>query len=117
MAEQLNTLASLLIDTDRLVEAEPLMRRALAISEKNLGTDHIATGIYYNNLAHLLDRTGRLLEAETFMRRSLEILRKFAQQTGRQHRFWHNAVQYYAEILSKMGLTGDQISVGLNDIA
>ena len=36
----LNNLAQLLQDTNRLAEAEPLMRRALAIDEKSYGADH-----------------------------------------------------------------------------
>ena len=36
----LNNLAQLLQDTNRLGEAEPLMRRALAIDEKSFGPDH-----------------------------------------------------------------------------
>ena len=47
----LNNLAVLLKDTNRLEEAEPLMRRALDIWEKAYGPDHpqVATGL--NNLA------------------------------------------------------------------
>ncbi len=40
MAIRLNNLAQLLKATNRLAEAEPLMRRALAIVEKSLGADH-----------------------------------------------------------------------------
>ena len=36
----LNNLAQLLQDTNRLAEAEPLMRRALAIDEQSYGPDH-----------------------------------------------------------------------------
>ena len=36
----LNNLAQLLQATNRLAEAEPLMRRALAIDEKSFGPDH-----------------------------------------------------------------------------
>ncbi len=57
-------------------EAEPLMRRALTISEKSLGTEHpnVATGL--NNLATLLQNTNRLAEAEPLMRRALAINEK-----------------------------------------
>ena len=42
----LNNLAELLQDTNRLAEAEPLMRRALAIDEKSFGPEHpnVASG-------------------------------------------------------------------------
>jgi tetratricopeptide (TPR) repeat protein len=40
VAIRLNNLAQLLQDTNRLAEAEPLMRRALEIDEKSYGSDH-----------------------------------------------------------------------------
>jgi len=45
-------------------EAEPLMRRTLAIHERSLGPEHpdVATGL--NNLAQLLEATNRMAEAE-----------------------------------------------------
>jgi TIR domain-containing protein/tetratricopeptide repeat protein/NB-ARC domain-containing protein len=52
-------------------EAEPLIRRSLAIEEE-LGSDsEVATRL--NNLAQLLKATNRLSEAEPLMRRTLEI--------------------------------------------
>ena len=73
MARDLNNLAGLLRDTNRLAEAEPLYRRALAIDEKSFGPDHpnVATGL--NNLAVLLRATNRLAEAEPLYRRALAI--------------------------------------------
>ena len=70
---RLNNLAQLLQATNRLGEAEPLMRRALAIWEELCGPDHpqVATGL--NNLAQLLQDTNRLGEAEPLMRRALAI--------------------------------------------
>ena len=73
MASNLNNLALLLKDTNRLAEAEPLMRRALAIDEKSYGPDHPEVAIRLNNLAHLLQRTNRFTEAEPLMRRALAI--------------------------------------------
>ena len=40
VARDLNNLAQLLQATNRLAEAEPLMRRALAIDEQSYGKDH-----------------------------------------------------------------------------
>lgn len=54
-------------------EAEPLMRRALAIDESNLGSNHADVATRLNNLAHLLKETNRLAEAEPLMRRALAI--------------------------------------------
>jgi hypothetical protein len=40
VSRDLKNLAALLKDTNRLSEAEPLYRRALAIGEKSSGPDH-----------------------------------------------------------------------------
>jgi tetratricopeptide (TPR) repeat protein len=63
----------LLQATNRLPEAEPLMRRALAIDEASLGPDHPDVAIRLNNLAQLLQATNRLPDAEPLMRRALAI--------------------------------------------
>jgi hypothetical protein len=73
MARDLNNLAGLLTTTNRLAEAEPLMRRALAIDEASYGKDHPNVAIRLNNLAQLLKATNRLAEAEPLMRRALAI--------------------------------------------
>ena len=72
-ARDLNNLAQLLQDTNRLGEAEPLMKRALAIDEKSYGPEHPRVAIDLNNLAALLQATNRLGEAEPLMRRALAI--------------------------------------------
>ncbi len=51
VAIRLNNLARLLQATNRLGEAEPLYRRALAIDEASLGKDHPRVAIRLNNLA------------------------------------------------------------------
>ena len=54
-------------------EAEPLMRRAVALDEKSHGPEHPEVAIHLNNLAQLLQATNRLAEAEPLMRRALAI--------------------------------------------
>jgi tetratricopeptide (TPR) repeat protein len=54
-------------------EAEPLYRRALAIGEKTLGSEHPDVATRLNNLAGLLRATGRSGEAELLFRRALAI--------------------------------------------
>ncbi|MGZ6266731.1 MAG: tetratricopeptide repeat protein [Candidatus Limnocylindrales bacterium] len=54
-------------------EAEPLLRRALAIDEASYGPDHPTVAIRLNNVASLLQATNRLGEAEPLMRRALAI--------------------------------------------
>ena len=68
-----NNLAQLLQRTNRLGEAEPLMRRALEIGEATFGRQHPIVAIRLNNLASLLHDTNRLKEAESLMRRALDI--------------------------------------------
>ena len=63
----LNNLAGLLGATNRLADAEPLYRRALAIDEKSYGTEHPKVGLRVNNLALLLLKTKRLAAAEPLM--------------------------------------------------
>ena len=68
-----NELAQLLRYTNRLGEAEPLMRRALLIAEAALGDQHPNVAVCLNNLAMLLQDTNRIEEAEPLMRRALLI--------------------------------------------
>jgi hypothetical protein len=63
----------LLKATNRLAEAEPLMRRTLKIDEDSFGQDHPKVARDLNNLAQLLQATNRLAEAEPFVRRAVEI--------------------------------------------
>ena len=69
----LNQLVLLLLTKAAYSEAEPLMRRTLAIAESSYGQDHPKVAIGLNNLAQLLKATNRLAEAEPLMRRGLTI--------------------------------------------
>ncbi|MFN9570422.1 MAG: tetratricopeptide repeat protein, partial [Cyanobacteriota bacterium] len=69
----LNQLGSLSLSKAAYGEAEPLMRRALAIAEASYGNDHPRVAIDLNNLAMLLQDTGRLAEAEPLVHRALAI--------------------------------------------
>jgi tetratricopeptide (TPR) repeat protein len=72
----MNDLGLLLKAKSLFVEAETLMRRALALDEKSFGLDHSNIAIRLNNLALLLQDTNRLAEAESLMRRALSINEK-----------------------------------------
>jgi tetratricopeptide (TPR) repeat protein len=78
----LNRLAILFNTQARLTEAEPLMRRALAIDEQFYGARHPRVATHLNNLAQLLQDTNRLAEAEPLMRRALAI---FEHSYGAEH--------------------------------
>ena len=70
VAVRLNDLA-LLVEPKA---AEPLVRRALAIQQKALGTQHPETGSTLSNLANILLATNRLVEAERTQRQALSTL-------------------------------------------
>ena len=68
-----NDLAALLMQMNRLGEAEPLIRRALEIDEALFGVHHPRVAVRMSNLAQVLKASDRLGEAEPLMRRTLEI--------------------------------------------
>ena len=93
MAIRLNNLAELLRATNRLAEAEPLYRRALAIDEKSFGPEHPKVAIRLNNLAGLLRDANRLAEAEPLYRQVLRILAEFGHRTGHEHPHFRTAIE------------------------
>ena len=74
LAQSLTSLGQLLQDTNRLAEAEPLLRRALATAEQSFGPDHPNVAMCLSNLALLLHDIHRLAEAEPLLRRALTIV-------------------------------------------
>jgi tetratricopeptide (TPR) repeat protein len=76
LAISLNQVAIFLNVNSRHAGAEPLCRRALAIREKALGTEHSDTAASVNNLAELLRAKGDHDGAEPLHRRALEIWEK-----------------------------------------
>lgn len=78
----MNQLGLLLLSKALHAEAEPLMRRALAIDEVSFGHEHPNVAGRLNNLATLLKDTNRLEEAEPLMLRALAIDESFF---GKEH--------------------------------
>ena len=72
-ADLLNNLAQLFYAQGRFGEAEPLLRRDLAILEKALGPDHPQVAKSINDLANLYLSQNRYDEAEPLLKRSLAI--------------------------------------------
>ena len=72
-ATALNELVTVMYATNRLTEAEPLMRRALAIDEACYGSNHPNVARDLNNLALLLQNTNRPEDAVSLYRRAQEI--------------------------------------------
>ena len=96
-------LARLLRHTNRIEEAEPLMRRALEIGVAALDEQHPIVAIRLNNLAALLHDTNRLEEAEPLMRQSLDILDSFDRQTGHEHPYFQRVNENYRALQRTMG--------------
>ena len=95
----LNNLGELLHATNRLQEAEPLMRRALAIDEASYGSEHPNVAIRLNNLAVLLRDTARMEEAEPLLRRALAI---YEASLGPEHPAVATALNNLADDLKAM---------------
>ncbi len=81
-------------------EAEPLYRRALAIREKTLGSDHPDVATSLNNLAALLYAQGKYAEAEPLYRRALAIREK---ALGPDHPSVATGLNNLAELLRVQG--------------
>lgn len=113
VAIRLSNLAALLHDMNRLADAEPLYRRALAISEKSLRPDDpgVAKDLY--NLAALLWKTNRLAEAEPLLRRALGILVNFTHTAGHQHPRLESVRANYAQALKELGRSEAEVDAAL----
>ena len=74
LANELNQQAWELYRAGRYAEVDPLLQRALAIRESQLGPDHPDTATSLNNLALLYHSMGRYAEAESLFQRSLAII-------------------------------------------
>ena len=73
VATLLNNLGQVDKVQGRYAEAEPLIRRSLAIREKVLGPDHPDVARSLNNLADLYERQGRYAEALPLFERALAV--------------------------------------------
>ena len=104
----MNNLALYLFARASLAEAEPWMRRALAIDEQSYGPEHADVAIRLNNLAALLQATNRLGEAEPLMRRSITILVAFQHATGHLHPHLRPVLANYLNLLAAMGLSPEE---------
>jgi len=70
----LGALAGALRNQGRYGEAEPLLRRALALCERDLGADDLQTAALLNDLGMLHKYQGRYDEAELLYRRALDVV-------------------------------------------
>jgi tetratricopeptide (TPR) repeat protein len=117
IAIRLSNLALLLKTTNRLNEAEPLLRRALEIEEKNYGQNHPNIALSLNSLAQLLQATNRLSEAEPLSRRVVEILINFSRINNHFHPNLQIAVENYVSLLRAMRWSNNKIIAQIQKIA
>jgi class 3 adenylate cyclase/tetratricopeptide (TPR) repeat protein len=82
VAIQLNNLAYLYRAAGRLAEAEPLLKEALAITERALGREHPDIAISLNSLARLYRESGRYGEATSALKEAISISENMV---GREH--------------------------------
>ena len=76
VAQSLSNLAAVYYSQSRYAEAEPLVKRSLAISEKAQGPDHPEVAVKLNNLAEIYRAQGAYAEAEPLSKRALAIREK-----------------------------------------
>ena len=79
MATSLNNLAGLYHVQGKYAKAEPLLKRALAISQKTFGPDHPLVATTLENNATLIRETGRPAEAAKMEARAKAIRAKHAE--------------------------------------
>jgi len=103
----------LLQAANRLAEAEPLARRAVAIDEKSLPTGHPNVACGLNNLALLLYDTNRLAEAEPLACRALVIVVK---SLGAEHPYSQRTARNYAGLLKAKGLSQEQATQAVAEV-
>jgi len=108
--------AQLLLATNRLAEAEPLMRRALEIDEQGYGPEHPNVARDLNNLAQLLQATHRLAEAAPLMRRALVIFLKFSLATGHEHPHLRAGFGNYQSLLQALPTTAADTALRLDSL-
>jgi tetratricopeptide (TPR) repeat protein len=83
VARSLNILATLLLTENRLDEAEPMFREALAIRRQRPAKEQIDLAASLNNLAITVARQDKMTEAEALHREALAMRRKLL---GNLHR-------------------------------
>lgn len=103
-AQLLNDAGYSLYEQGRYSEGEPLLQRALAIYEQQLGPLHPDTAASLNNLALLYDSQGKYEQAEPLLQRALAIRE---QVLGAEHPHTIAVLENYAVLLQEMNRTDE----------
>ena len=104
LATSINRLGDVHLHQRRYAEAEPLLKRALAIREKALGPKHPDVAMSLNNLALLYKAQGFYGEAEPLYQQALAILEK---ALGPEHPHLAIGLNNYAALLRKTGRSAE----------
>ena len=106
VATLLNNLGQIVKVQGRGTEAEPMIKRSLAIREKVLGRDHPDVARSLNNLGDLYQRENRFAEAEPTFKRALAIRE---QAVGPDHPDTAASVNNLASLYQAEGRAADAI--------
>jgi tetratricopeptide (TPR) repeat protein len=99
-----NNLATLLTDTGRFAEAEPLFREAIKLGENTIGREHPEIATRLVNLGRVLQLSGRPKEAEPLYREAIAIDEK---TYGREHPEVATDLNVLADMLVELGRHDD----------
>ena len=100
--------AETLLQQGKPAEAEPLMKRALAIWEGLVGPNDVRVAGTLSNLAKIYKTEGKYAEAEPLLKRSLAILEN---TRGPKSPELATDLESYADLLRKMGRNPEAIEV------
>jgi tetratricopeptide (TPR) repeat protein len=109
----LEAFAGLLEDSGDPAEAEKVYRRAIALHEQTLGSEHPETAVAMTNLAGVLEEQGRMEPALELFERAAEI---FGRQTRRMrgpHPHLKSALRNLGRALRKQGVAESEIEARL----
>jgi tetratricopeptide (TPR) repeat protein len=93
-------------DRARYDQAAPLVQRALAIREQQLGPQHPDTAQSLNSLALLYQGQGKYAEAEPLYQRALAVRE---QQLGPEHPHTATTLENYASLLRRMQRSNEAV--------
>ena len=99
-AHLLAAIGSYITERGQYADAEPLLQRALTITENQVGLVHPDTAGRLNNLAELYRKQGRYAEAESLYQRALTIAKK---QLGPEHLQTAISLNNLAELYRQQG--------------
>lgn len=102
--ESIKSLASLYLAQHRYAEAEPLYIRAMAVSARLLGDDHLETLTLAGELADTYQGLGRYADAEPLYARALTVMERVA---GSDHRDTLTAINDLAGNYARQGRYAD----------